>query len=489
MSDQERSRRRRVPGAANRNVYERTASNGETVYEIGYRDGDGRQRFETVGPRIAAARIARDVALARRGRGEPTRPNPRLRFGEAADRWLADQVVGLRPQTQSGYRSAIEKHLRPRFGNRRLGRITVDEWARFVRDLRAAGKAESTIDGILRAARRVYKFAGRRMQWHGMDTVALLEGSEKPKVTVRRKHRLFAEAELEQTLAAAHEPYRTLFAFAVATGARVSECLGLVWADLDLRDPVAAVVSFEFQVDRQGVRQELKTEESRREVELPPVLARMLAAHGRVAPHRGAGDFVFSTSSGRAIQQRNVARELRRAQKRATDPDGNPTFPVLHAKDPDGRRARVPRGAVPCFHSFRHTCASWAIAAGERAEEVSWQLGHKDSVVTRKIYIREVKSAERTARRRAQMESRYGGLFERLGPDVDGHGRPGRERPGAEDGRSSRHRAGQRERRGSGIEVAIGSASPDPRPGGRRRGRDGSEGDADQRPACALSRG
>jgi hypothetical protein len=45
---------------------------------------------------------------------------------------------------------------------------------------------------------------------------------------------------------------------------------------------------------------------------------------------------------------------------------------------------------------------------GEGAEEVSWQLGHKDSTVTRKVYVQEVKSAERSARRREQMEQRCG---------------------------------------------------------------------------------
>lgn len=33
--------------------------------------------------------------------------------------------------------------------------------------------------------------------------------------------------------------------------------------------------------------------------------------------------------------------------------------------------------------------ASEAIAAGDGAEEVSWQLGHKNSVVTRAIYVRQ----------------------------------------------------------------------------------------------------
>ncbi len=56
--------------------------------------------------------------------------------------------------------------------------------------------------------------------------------------------------------------------------------------------------------------------------------------------------------------------------------------------------------------------ASEAVAAGESAEEISWQLGHKNSIITRAVYIQEVKSAERTARRRARMEARYGSVLE-----------------------------------------------------------------------------
>jgi integrase len=63
----------------------------------------------------------------------------------------------------------------------------------------------------------------------------------------------------------------------------------------------------------------------------------------------------------------------------------------------------VKRGTMPSFHGFRHTAASEAIAAGDSAEEASWQLGHKNSVVTRSIYVQEIKSTERTARRRARM--------------------------------------------------------------------------------------
>jgi len=407
MSKANPSRRQRVKGRGNHNLYSRVNAAGKVVYEIGLRV-DGRQTYKTVGEKISVARKARDEALARRGRGERFESNPRLTFGEAADGWLSTQVTDLRPATRASYRNSIENHLRPRFGGRRLDRIDADDWAAFVVQLRKAGKAESTIESILTAARRVYKYAARRMNWHGVQTLALLESGERPKTTAAAKHRLFTDQELTQTLAAAHEPFRTLFAFAATTGARISECLGLVWGDIDLVGIDSASVSFEFQVGRHGgVRVELKTEESKRVVELPKFLAKMLAAHKIKSAHSQPDAFVFCTRSGGPLGQRNVSRELRRAQKTAAGADGRPTFPTLHRTDANGNPVPVPRGAIPCFHSFRHTAASWAIAEGEGAEEVSWQLGHKDSTVTRKIYIQEVKSAERSAKRRDQMEQRY----------------------------------------------------------------------------------
>ena len=38
---------------------------------------------------------------------------------------------------------------------------------------------------------------------------------------------------------------------------------------------------------------------------------------------------------------------------------------------------------------------------------MSWQLGHKNSVVTRSIYVQELRTVERQARRRARMASQY----------------------------------------------------------------------------------
>lgn len=93
------------------------------------------------------------------------------------------------------------------------------------------------------------------------------------------------------------------------------------------------------------------------------------------------------------------------------DGRGRPTFPALNERDERGRRLPPMPGTLPAFHSFRHTAASHAIAAGESAEEVSWQLGHRNSVVTRAVYVHELKTAERTARRRQRMEAESAGFL------------------------------------------------------------------------------
>jgi integrase len=401
--------RRRRPNRRERiehNLYRR-ASGGRTVFEVGYRDSAGKQRWQTVEGGITAARLVRDDLLGRRGRGERISTNPRLRFGEAADAWLTGQVAGLRPATQKLYRGALETHLRPRWGTRRLDTITVDDVAALVRELRAQGLAEWTIYGATKVLSRIFKFASRRMSWSGTNPVDQLEAEERPKTATAPRRRIYRGQELEQTLAAAREPFRTLFAFAAVTGARLSECLGLVWADLDLADPDEATAMFAMQVDRQGRRQPLKTEAAERTIELPRALAQLLIAHKLRTLDTRPSAFVFASRSGRALMQRNVARALRNAQTKATDQRGRPTFPILHETDERGRPLPAPAGTVPSFHSFRHTAASRAIAAGESAEEVSWQLGHGNSNVTRAVYLHEIRNAERAAQRRGRLQRDY----------------------------------------------------------------------------------
>jgi integrase len=246
----------------------------------------------------------------------------------------------------------------------------------------------------------------------------LMLSSERPKPSQSQRRRVFEARELEQTIAAADEPFRTLFTVAALTGARLSELLGLTWANVRTHDLDDAEIEFAWQVDRNGNRRPTKTDGSARTVPIPRALAELLVRHRRGSSHIGPDDFVFATRTGRPLGQRNVARGLRSAQVKATDDQGNPTFPVLHDHDERGRPRRLPHGVLPSMHSFRHTVASRALLAGESVDEVAFLLGHRDANVTRAVYVREMADARRRTMRRSRMMAEYRELLDAAGdPD------------------------------------------------------------------------
>lgn len=397
-----------------RNIYRRP----DGRLEIGFRDNTGVQRWRTVEGGILAARRRRDELLASRGRGESIPANPRLRFGEAADRWLNGPVRDLRASTQSGYRNAVEQHLRPRFGGHRLDSVTPDDLAALVRAMRAESKSEATIVVALGVLGRIYKFAARRLGWQGTNPATLMLSSERPKLSLAKRRPIFTAEQIKQTIVAASEPFRTLFAVAALTGARMSELCGLTWADVRLDDLDDAELEFGWQVDRKGTRRPTKTDGSARTVPIPRELAVVLARHKLAALDRRPEAFVFATRSGRPLAQRNVTRALRGAQTRAITPEGLAAFPILHQVNENGAPASVPRGELPSMHSFRHTVASRALLAGESVDEVAFLLGHRDGTVTRTVYVREVADARRRAMRRSRMAAEYAGAL-RAALDAD----------------------------------------------------------------------
>lgn len=391
-----------------RNIYRRPTG----VFEVGYKDASGKQRWRTVDGGITAARALRDQLVAQRNRREPAPDNARLRFGDAADQWLAGPVADLRQTTRDCYRNAVNSHLRARFQNRRLDAITPDDLAELVRDLRSDGLAEATIAIVIGVTNRIYRYTARRLGWVGTNPVSLMLPSERPKPSQAKRRRLFEGTELEETITAATEPFKTLFTVAALTGARLSELLGLTWANLRL-DPVDdAEIEFVHQVDRKGEIRPTKTDESARTIPIPVKLAQILLAHRERCIHLAPCDFVFATRSGRSISQRNTVRALRAAQTAARTSNGQPTFPVLHERDESGKAVAVPHGSLPSMHSFRHTLASRALLAGESIDEVAFLLGHRDANVTRAVYLRELSDARRRTMRRSRMSQEFASLLD-----------------------------------------------------------------------------
>jgi hypothetical protein len=132
--------------------------------------------------------------------------------------------------------------------------------------------------------------------------------------------------------------------------------IGLWWEDLELSDMKRATIRFWHQVDRQGRRVELKTDESKAVLPLPRSAAVMLLAH---RASTGPRAYVFATKTGRPLGQRNVLRALHRAQERARTADGAPTFRELFVHEEDGKLVVDQQGWYACGARSARTFRRW----------------------------------------------------------------------------------------------------------------------------------
>ncbi len=279
--------------------------------------------------------------------------------------WLADKKETVRPATYKSYSDTVRLHITPHIGHKILTKITPVDVRRLLSDLTASGvKAPS-----VRYTRTVLRAAlNQAVRWElvSRNAAALVTP---PKVQ-RHEVRPLTIQEAATFLKAARGDVREgVFAVAVATGLRQGELLGLVWDDIDLDTGVLRV---RFQLQRfEGKLQRvpLKTEHSRRTLDLPAVAldalkrqrtrqkeARLLA--GSRWQETG---FVFTSSIGTPFDARNVIRGFHETLERAGLPRTN-------------------------FHSLRHSAASFLLAMGASSREIMETLGHTQIGTTMNLY-------------------------------------------------------------------------------------------------------
>jgi integrase len=350
-------------------------------YEIQYTDSAGKIRWKVVAGGLRDARVAKAEVEARIGRGELVVRADRT-LEDVGEEWLAAQHH-LRPRTRQLYRTALDRHIYPHLGRRRIGNVNPDHIAAFIAELDQSGLAGWTIRGILTPLGRVLGYATRR----GLipdNPMRRLERGERPS-TVRREFRILRPDEIDALLCSATPSYRPILATAIFTGLRQGELLGLTWADIDFEN---AVVHVRRQLDRTGERTSPKTAKAVRDVILIPSLAKLLREHKLASAHSQPGDPVFATLTGQPMHFRNVTRRGLAAAvcKGGLDRLGEP-------------RLR--------FHDLRHCFASLLIAQGLNVVFISRQLGHAAPSFTLDVYGGLFDRAEHARRATAGLEAAF----------------------------------------------------------------------------------
>jgi len=335
-------------------------------YEICYLDSAGKRRWEVVHGSLDDAEARRAELRLRRRRGERIQPS-RQTFAEHAAGWVDRQDV--RPRTLELYRWALQVHLIPYFGRRRLDQITVDDVAAYIVHMRRKGLKGWTITSSLRPLSMIFAQAVRKGQI-SVNPMSQLERGERPKHDDQRPKRILALDEMRALLAATVPlQMRCLFELLLTTGVRIGEALGLTVADLDTD---GSIIRVECQLGRDGARVPLKTDESRRAIDIPPHLMRRLRALLLQRGDLGTPEaFVFASRNGTGLERKTV----RAAYTRAIAASGI-------------------AAPAPTLHNLRDSHASMLIARHYTPVDVQHRLGHRTPDITLRVYAHQWKYHE-----------------------------------------------------------------------------------------------
>ena len=330
--------KRRVAVPGNRGVYWRP----DGMFEVGYRDADGRQRwrgpFETItAARAPASRRAGRGARRRAGVGESAAEVRRggrslaRRAGRRAAAGDAGELPGAR-RAPSAAALGQPTHGRDRRHRRGApGARAARRRARRVDDHRAS----------CRAANRVFKFARRHCRWRGENPFELLERSERPKAerdagaAHLRRRRARADARGVDGAVDDAVPARER-----SSAGRESELLGLWWEDLELRD-VDARPRSASRTRSTATGQRVAAEDRGEQGDAAAAAGRRRGCcwSTRRARRRRPGRGRSCSPRGRAGRSASATccgRSTRRRSAPATS-EGRPTFPELFEHDERGQ--------------------------------------------------------------------------------------------------------------------------------------------------------
>jgi integrase len=277
-------------------------------------------------------------------------------FKDFVKRWRADYLgsAQLKPSTLSAYKSILDHHLIPYFGEVQLDRINAGHVQRFVAEKIAESSARGrelrpkTIQNCVRVLSKIFNTA---LDWQMLSRSPMVR-IRLPRVE-RREMDFLRPEEVRVLLTKTEDPdFRCLLMLAIFSGMRQGELLALQWGDVDWnRSTIKVRRAFS-----RGKLMSPKTATSIREVRVGRQLLVALREHQMRCGARS--EFIFSARNGAHLDPANL-------MKRGFEPA------VRHA---GLRKIR--------FHDLRHTYASIMINEGANLKFVSKQLGHSSIQIT-----------------------------------------------------------------------------------------------------------
>lgn len=338
----------------------------------GRRDNRGHpvQRARTFrgGKREAESALAKFVTEVQRGQIEASGAGATVE--QLLDRWLLHIAKNRTPQTVKGYRSKVDKRLKPALGKMRLDKLRASHIDQAMTDW-----GEELSPATVRQLYAILAAALHQAhKWGWVDEIVTKKASP-PKVE-RRPSPVPSPDELRALIAGAEGVLAAAIALAAATGCRRGELCALRWSDVDRRGVLTVSRSLGW-VNGQIVEGGTKTHQVRR---------------------LALDDFGLAVIARRMDEQRELAEKV--GVELCPDPyllsrTARGTLPCL----PDGLSHSFSAlckklGMGYHFHQLRHWAATMALSEGHDVRTVAGRLGHADASTTLKVYAHVVEARD-----------------------------------------------------------------------------------------------
>lgn len=337
---------------------------------------EGKKKFFYAATRREAV-AKRDMYLARVKQYPDL--DKHITLSEWCSAWLETIASDVSPKTHESYTTVL-KHITERpIGARTLEDLRPVHFRTYWQDMLASGLSPRTVA----YCHTVTSTALKQAVLDGVIPSNPLAAVKKPHVPHTRAMALTRE-QLEAVFARISNPVLLrICRFAVVTGMRRSEILGLRWQDVNFSRKTVSVNQTCLVRDGRSavITKSTKTSSSRRTLSIDDATISLLRVQKAYClcmklhlPDYGPCDLVFPSENLTPICPNNVTHDVKAAFKAA----GLPHF---------------------SFHSFRHTSATLLLQAGVNYKVVQQRLGHSSCATTMDIYAHVMPGADEEAAR------------------------------------------------------------------------------------------
>ena len=295
---------------------------------------------------------------------------------------LPAKAMECSENTRYFYKNALNTHIYPKFGDKKLSEITTEQLKAFILEKQQSDLSQSSLTAIYITLGQIFKSAydDEMISRNPMDRV---KKPKKNKTDSKDKEvEAFSVAEIQSIMEnLTHEPmmWQAFVNLLIDTGMRKGEACGLKWKCVDFKNNTIKIENNLCYTPDKGIYEDTpKTEQSKRIIDVSPEVMALLK---KLIPK--AKD---SKGNAKVVQIDSIPKIANKNGYVFSMDDG---ITPIHPDAPTKFFSRFgKRYGIEDFHphKLRHSFASIAITNGADVASVSEKLGHANKGITLKMY-------------------------------------------------------------------------------------------------------